>query len=308
MRKKILSIDLLAYGNQRVWEKRKTGKESTADLYRATLNHLKRYTGCKGLRPVDVTPVLVIDFADYLRKLELGGNTVNSYLSCFRALYNSAIGNEWRRSVEGPFHVVRLRPVETTKRAVSKEVMEQIAGADLSDSPRLEKAADLNMFSFMACGMAFADMVRLTDDNIREGMIVYKRQKTGVEIRIGITDGMQTLLDKYHSEEQPYLFPVLKEKDVKHEEYKAYLAGYNDALADLAERLGLPAKLTSYVARHTWASEALRQGIPIAVISQALGHTSEKTTRFYLALLDQSMLNKANLTVSGWMDSMVSRK
>nr|WP_046148794.1 tyrosine-type recombinase/integrase [Parabacteroides sp. HGS0025] len=63
-----------------------------------------------------------------------------------------------------------------------------------------------------------------------------------------------------------------------------------------------------HLARHTWATEALRQNIPVAVISQALGHTSEKTTRIYLAQLDQSVLNKANEAVTKEVgDSIMKR-
>ena len=66
----------------------------------------------------------------------------------------------------------------------------------------------------------------------------------------------------------------------------------------IGARLHLSVKLTSYVPRHSWATEALRQNIPVAVISQAMGHTSEKTTRIYLAQLDQSVLNKANAKIT----------
>lgn len=83
---------------------------------------------------------------------------------------------------------------------------------------------------------------------------------------------------------------------------------YNTMLKEIGEQLAFPSKLTSYVARHTWATEALRQNIPVAVISQALGHTSEKTTRIYLAQLDQSVLNKANEAVTKEVgDSIMKR-
>ena len=105
---------------------------------------------------------------------------------------------------------------------------------------------------------------------------------------------MRLLLRKYGQKGSPYLFPVLSAGKDGHEAYKTALRKYNSLLA----RLHLSVKLTSYVARHSWATEALRQNIPVAVISQAMGHTSEKTTRIYLAQLDQSVLNKANAKIT----------
>ncbi len=109
---------------------------------------------------------------------------------------------------------------------------------------------------------------------------------------------MRLLLRKYGQKGSPYLFPVLSVGKDGHEAYKTALRKYNSLLVIIGARLHLSVKLTSYVARHSWATEALRQNIPVAVISQAMGHTSEKTTRIYLAQLDQSVLNKANAKIT----------
>ena len=69
--------------------------------------------------------------------------------------------------------------------------------------------------------------------------------------------------------------------------------------------LKTPRKLTSYVARHTWATEALKKNIPLAAISQSLGHTSIKTTQLYLASLSQDKLNKANKKVTDKVDKLI---
>lgn len=92
---------------------------------------------------------------------------------------------------------------------------------------------------------------------------------------------MRLLLRKYGQKGSPYLFPVLSAGKDGHEAYKTALRKYNSLLVIIGARLHLSVKLTSYVARHSWATEALRQNIPVAVISQAMGHTSEKTTRIY---------------------------
>lgn len=279
---------------ERIGQKRQTGKESTADLYRAVTNWLKQFTGGEGLEFGMITQLFVADFETFLESKGLKTNSVNTYLSNFRALYHS-VANEYKKKIkDDPFANLKIKPQPTAKRALSRKVMEEIAGLKLEDKPELKVAADLSLFSFMACGMAFVDLVHLKAENIKEGEIIYNRQKTGTEIRIGITDGMKMILDKYRQEGTPYFFPLLKDENGSYEDYKLLLKCQNEALKEIGQFLVEPIVLTTYRFRHTWASEALLCNTPMAVISQALGHTSEKTTRFYLALLNQSVMNKAN--------------
>ena len=112
-----------------------------------------------------------------------------------------------------------------------------------------------------------------------------------------VSESMQLLIDRYRREGSKYLFPVLEE-GATHEQYKHCLAQENQYLADVQVLLGLSAKLTTYVFRHSWASAAYHLGIPIAVISQALGHSSEKMTRIYLSAFDAGKVGEANKKVS----------
>lgn len=289
-----MATKLYAYFEERIKEKRLAKKENTADMYRAATNWLKKYMKEKELLLGMVTQHFVGGFEAYLKIQNLKPNSVNAYLSNFRAMYNSAARECKRKINENPFANVKIKPHETVKRALPHETMEKIAGLKLKDKPELELAADLSLFCFMACGMTFVDAVHLKAENIQGDEIIYNRQKTGVEIRIGLTQGMIVLLDKYKDDKNPYLFPVLKEKTVKHGTYKALLRTQNGSLDEIRKLIGLETKLTTYNIRHTWATEALLNGVPVAVIVQALGHTSEKTTRIYLAKLDQTIMNNAN--------------
>ena len=118
---------------------------------------------------------------------------------------------------------------------------------------------------------------------------------------------MRRLINKYADASSPYLFPILSPgREVGHEEYKAILRSYNNSLKKIGRALSRPIHLTSYVFRHTWATNALRKQVPLSIISQALGHTSEKTTRFYLASLEQSELNRANARVTEEVDLLLA--
>ena len=306
----LMTTTFFPYVDALVKRKRKAGKYSTADLYRASSNWLLRFCGTADLSFDDITPGMIDRFCDWLLALgHLKTNSVNSYLSSFRAIYHTAVREELV-SVNrlSPFAHLNLRQEETAKRALRIQAMEEIARMDLSVEPELQAARDFALFSFLACGMPFVDLAHLTHDNIVGDELVYNRCKTNVLVRVGITPGMRRLLDKYALTGNRYLFPVLQEEadgERLHEVYKQALHRYNGCLAEIGSRLSIPVYLTSYVFRHTWATEALRNDTPVAVISQALGHTSERTTRHYLAALDQSRLNLANEVITKGLDVLI---
>lgn len=287
-------------------EKRAAGDESTADLYRAVRNHFNNYNHGREFFLADMTPEVVYGFIEWLRGKELRVNSVNSYLSNLRAMYNRACRRWRKKPPESPFAGLRLRREDTSKRAIPAEVIGQIASLDLKAEPRKQQAVDMALFSFMACGMPFVDLVHLTQENLSEDgkVLSYYRRKTGALIRIEVSEGMQTLMDRYNREDTKYLFPALSE-DASHEQYKHCLACQNQYLDEIRVQLGLDGKLTTYVFRHTWASEAYHRHVPIAIISQALGHSSEKMTRIYLSAFGLRELAEANRQVSGKVELLV---
>lgn len=287
-------------------EKRQSGHESTADLYRAVRNHFERFNGGRALALAAVTPEKVHAFLKWLRDRDLQVNSVNSYISNLRVMYNRACLGWKNKPKESPFAGLHLRREETRKRAVSKKVINRIASLDLKNESGKQQAVDLALFSFMACGMPFVDVVHLTRDNLIENgkVLSYRRQKTGVLIELEVTSGMQFLIDRYRKADATYLFPVLLE-DATHEQYKDCLAKQNRYLKDICVMLNLPEKLTTYVFRHTWASEANRCHVPIGVISQALGHSTEAMTRIYLNAFAVDELGKAAKKVSGRIEQLV---
>lgn len=293
-----MTQNIFVYMDFQVARKREAGKDSTADLYRVVRNRLYRFWKGASLQWTDITAAMVDDFDSSLRAEGLAVNTVNSYLSSFRALCHTALREGLPGPACDPFAGLHLKREETTKRALKIAEVNKVMQADYPAEPSLREALDLFIFSYLACGIPFVDLAYLTKKNIVGGEIVYYRHKTGALIRVGITPAMRLLLRKYGQKGSPYLFPILSAGKDGHEAYKAALRKYNSLLVIIGARLHLSVKLTSYVARHSWATEALRQNIPVAVISQAMGHTSEKTTRIYLAQLDQSVLNKANAKIT----------
>ena len=168
----------------------------------------------------------------------------------------------------------------------------------LEDTPELEFARDLYLFSFYAQGMAFVDIVLLKKSSICNGILTYSRHKSKQLIRIAVTPQMQEIMDKYKTGGE-YIFPILNKQDSS--EYKLYrlaLGRINRHLRRIAAMIDIKVPLTTYTARHTWATLARDYGAPVSVISAGLGHTSEEMTRVYLKEFDVSLLDKVNSMVT----------
>lgn len=160
---------------------------------------------------------------------------------------------------------------------------------------QLAFARDLFMFSFYTRGMSFVDMVFLKKKDLQNGILSYRRNKTGQQLFIKWERPMQELVEKYDTAGTPYLLPIIRNNGV--DEWRQYhneVHRINRNLKKIGEQIGLGIPLTTYVARHAWASIAKSKNIALSVISEALGHDSEQTTRIYLASLDTSVIDKAN--------------
>lgn len=289
-------------------QKRSNGDESTADMYRASRNHFVRFIEEKGkiVFLADVTQALVQEYVAYLNGLDLSVNSKNSYISNLRAMYNRACKGWKGRPDERPFEGIVLKREETAKRAIPVEMIKKMVTLDLTEKPEKKQAADLALFSFLACGMPFVDIAHLTQENlIKDGKVLsYRRQKTGALIEMEISPAMRLMIDRYKRPGAKYLFPILPE-GATYEQYKKCLAQENRYLEDVQKLLGLSTKLTTYVFRHSWASAAYHMGISISIISQALGHSSEKMTRIYLSAFDAEKVGEANEKVSEGLEELM---
>lgn len=153
-------------------------------------------------------------------------------------------------------------------------------------------ARDIFMFSFFTRGMSFVDMVYLRNSDIHDGVLTYARHKTGQMLSMRIEPQLQHIIDRY-SNASPYILPVLA-KDDSYGNYRQQQRELNKFIRKIGVLLNIPEPLTFYVARHSWATLARDCGTPLTVISAGMGHTSERTTRIYLAQLDHNIIDKAN--------------
>ena len=271
------------------------GNEQRADRYSRAFEKLRKFTGGKDIAFSELTRDRMEMWEAWMKQEGNCMNTISYYNRILRTLYNKAVDDEIIEDTK-PFKKCYTGNEKTVKRAIPIAKVKQLAHIDLSDKKKhIQFARDMFMLSFYTRGMSWIDLVTLKKTDIQQGVIVYRRHKTGQKLYIKIEKPMKALFEKYWDDDSDYLLNVIKSNDDRgaRREAKNALFRINKALHELGKLIGVQ-NLTMYVARHSWASACKASNIPISVISEGMGHDSEETTRIYLAQLDTSVVDKAN--------------
>jgi len=295
-----VTIMLFSYIDEQIRKLKASDRQGTARNYQRARDSFARYRKNKDVELATITEELVCDYELWLKRRKVSRNTASFYMRILRSVYNKAAG---KRLVPQnyPFAKVYTGIERTRKRAVDEATIMKLKTANLAGFLPLAYARDLFLFSFYTRGMAFVDMAYLRKDDVRDGMIRYIRRKTGHPLSIQLEHCMQEIIDRYEQRtaDSEYLLPIISATDSgkAYMQYQNALSYYNKQLKRLSSFLGLPKSLTSYVARHSWATVARNRNIPLSVISAGMGHTSESTTQIYLASLDASVVDDANRAI-----------
>ena len=270
------------------------GKQRTSETYQTTLKSFMRFHKDKDLLLDEITSEMIQTYEAYLQNRGISRNSSSFYMRILRAVYNQAVEKDLA-SQRFPFKHVYTGVDKTVKRAIPSKYIRQIKNLDLSMKPTLDFARDMFLFSFYTRGMAFVDMAYLKKKDLTNGMLTYRRHKTGQQMLIKWEKCMQEILDKYDTAGTPYLLPIIKVmNEDQRKQYGNALRLVNNKLKEIAKKICLPIPLSTYVARHSWASIAKSKNIPLSVISEGMGHDSETTTQIYLSSLDSSAIDRAN--------------
>ena len=271
------------------------GKIRTSETYKSSLDSFRKFRKGKDLTFNKFNHEMMIEYEAYLKARGISKNTSSFYMRTLRAVYNRAV-NKGLTLQKYPFKYVYTGIDKTRKRAVSVQIMKQIKSLDLSSEWKLDFARDVFLFSFYTRGMSFVDMSYLRKKDLSNGILTYRRHKTGQLLHIKWEACMQEIVNKYKNEQSTFLLPIINTNEVE-EQRKQYIYSshnINRCLKKIGAMLGLSLPLTMYVTRHTWASIAKQKNVPLSIISDGLGHDSELTTRIYLSSLDNIEIDKAN--------------
>lgn len=272
---------------------KRLGKVRTAETYTSTLHSFMRFRNGDDIMLEEISSDLMMEYEAFLKLHGVTMNTISFYNRILRAVYNRAVEKGLTAQCY-PFKHVYTGIDKTVKRAVTLKTIRRIKELDLSLKPNLDFARDMFLFSFYTRGMSFIDMAYLKKSDLHNGVLSYRRRKTGQQMFIRWEKCMQEILDKYPINETGYLLPIIKTPDGERKQYRNMQRFVNNKLKEISTMAGLQMNLTMYVSRHSWASIARSQNIPLSVISEGMGHDSENTTQIYLASLDNSMIDKAN--------------
>ena len=283
----------LTFMRSEITRMKSLGKQGIADAYHTTLNSFVRFREGTDLSPEAIDDGLISAYEARLKEEGVCRNTSSFYMRNLRAVYNRAV-SKGLTPQRDPFREVYTGIDKTVKRAVALSVIKRIKAHDLSLSPLEELARDMFLFSCYTRGMSFVDMAYLRKKNVQNGILSYRRRKTGQLLSIRWEQCMAEIAAKYDTEGTPYLLPIITKDGDTRRQYRNASHLVNKKLKLIAERLKLPVPLTMYVARHAWASIARSKNIPLSVISEGMGHDNENTTRIYLASLDTATVDKAN--------------
>lgn len=268
-----------------------SGNHRLAETYLSTMRSFMRFRNGQALPIGDLDSRIVCEYETYLRRQDLAPNTVSFYLKRLRTIYNKAVEAHSFTDTH-PFARVSTKNAPTAKRALSVDEIRRIAVAQ-TDNEEEQMARDLFVFSYFARGMSFVDIAFLRKSDIRDGYLVYRRRKTGQQLKMAWHESMQHIADRLPSKDGVHLLSILDQRSDQHlrHQYHYRQCRLNQALKRLAQRIGIPKKVTMYCARHSWATIARNSNVPVSVISEALGHQSEKTTRIYLGSISADRMD-----------------
>ena len=297
------------------------GKVRTSETYTATLKSFMAFRDEQDVPLDGISSDMMLMYEAHLKARGVRMNTISFYMRNLRAVYNRAV-EKGLTQPNNPFRHVYTGVDKTVKRAIPIKAIKALKELDLSMKPSLDFARDMFLFSFYTRGMSFVDIAYLKKTDLQNGILTYRRRKTGQELSIKWEKCMAEIIAKYPENKTDYLLPIIKEEgngrnSVSHQaclngrvvtdegkanerrQYDNTLHLVNYRLKELSTMLKLQRPLTMYVARHSWASAAKAKNVPLSVISEGMGHDSEATTQIYLASLETSVVDKANKMILG---------
>ncbi len=291
---KMNELSFFNFMQKQIAQLKQMGKYRTSETYHATLNSFTAFRNGQDLSFAEFDSDLMLMYESYLHNRGVTKNSSSFYMRILRAVYNRAVEKELIEQCY-PFKYVYTGIDRTIKRAIPLKAIKQIKSLDLSLQPSLDFARDMFLFSFYTRGMSFIDMAYLKKNDLSNGILSYRRRKTGQQLFIKWEKCMQEIVMKYDNPLSEYLLPIIKPMNGdERKQYQNAMYLINRKLKDIGKMVGIMLTLTMYVARHSWASVAKNKNVPISVISEGMGHDSELTTQIYLASLDTAIVDKAN--------------
>ncbi|OFX55462.1 MAG: hypothetical protein A2046_12340 [Bacteroidetes bacterium GWA2_30_7] len=289
-------------------ELKNTNKIGYSNIFKSAKSSISDCFKKNDIKFRDVNYKFLNDYKLFLQAKGLKKNAIFVYFRTFRTLFNQAIKRKYADEADYPF-LSRTNPngfslakmeEATRKRSITKEQLILIRDYPTDENTFRFHAKNYFMFSFYLIGMNFKDIALLKNTNLVNGRIEYVRAKTNRHFSIKISNNAQEIIDYYKNINltNDYIFPILSEKhntpNMQYNRIKDVLAKMNQELNEIAKEVGIDFKITSYVARHSWATIQKINNTPISDIMDGMGHSTESQTHTYLNSIEYSGVDKYN--------------
>lgn len=296
--------DFVCFMHTTIYNFEKNKSYGTAHIYKNSLKNFIAFYRNDRIPFRKITPELLKSFEVYLRQKQLSWNTVSTYLRALRATYNRAVDSHLAPYVPRLFKQVYTGTRADRKKALEANDMAQIFHSwENEEMPStVSRTHGLFILMFLLRGIPFVDLVNLHKKDLNGNIISYRRRKTGRQLIVDIPQEAWAILNEYMdtNPHSPYLFPFLTSEEGTIDAYREYqqtLRTFNLQLNQIEEMLHLKAHLSSYTARHTWATLAYYNEIHPGIISEAMGHSSIAVTETYLKPFNATKIDAANRKV-----------
>lgn len=298
------AINVFSHYETRISDLKSFNRFGTALTYETSLKSLKAYLKDKTGKEQnqlffqEVTVKFLENYEDWMAiKKGRSLNTVGIYLRVLRTIFNHAIEEKIIDKEIYPFGVRRyeLPASSGTKKAFDFDQLQTLFQA-VPKIPEQEKAKDFWFFSFVCNGMNVKDIIFLKWKNIKDDQIEFVREKTKRTkkanqkyIQVPLTDFSKSIIEKYGSENKDrnaYIFSIINDgmtEEEKDRTRRSFTRFINQHIKNLAKKNGLTEDISTYWARHSFATSAVRKKASLEFVSEALGHSDLKTTKIYFA-------------------------
>jgi integrase len=281
----------------------------TAEVFHSTKNNLSKFRKGKDFAFTEITPAFLGKYEEFCIGRGNALTTRSVYMRTFQRLVNLAKTERFVKKDFDPFNeygFAKFRKPKTRKRAIPKDDIMLIKGYEAEVHSARFHAKNYFLFSYYTRGTNFTDIAKLKWSDISYNRVNYTRTKSKKPFSIGLLEPANEILafykEHYDSGPDDFVFPILNPKflspvSIKNR-IKKVLAEVNRNLKEISQAVGIEEKkLTTYVARHTYATVMKKSGHSISVISEALGHDSEHTTQIYLNSFENDVLDEASKAI-----------
>ena len=299
--RKSSKVTVSEFWKEKVSDLNKAGRTGNARAYKDVYNSFFKFHKNKNLVFREITPTLLDKYETYLRSKNNSDGGIGVKMREIRALFNDAIKKGVVDEKYYPFKIYKVSKLKGKglKKALTREEMKLMEALNTEENPHLIDAKNYMLFSYYMGGMNFVDMMKLKWENIQGDRVLYIRSKTKGRFSVKMLEPVKQIIAYYRTQKRPtdYVFPILlKEKltpmQIENRKHKT-ISKFNKQLKEIAKIQGVQQNVTSYVIRHSFATNLKFAGISTDLIGESMGHHDVSVTKAYLKEFDDEIIDDA---------------